>query len=114
MIPVRGGTTGEPPAALPQFLKQPFAQIAYLGDNVVFTTEVLVNAGPLIYSWTHNGQPIGTDSPRLEMMSVRSAQAGTYVVTVTGDYWSHYHHPWHRRQRMGTGRIHSESARRQW
>jgi hypothetical protein len=38
---------------------------------------------PLSYAWTHNGQPVGTDSPTLTITGATPADAGTYQVVVS-------------------------------
>jgi thiol-disulfide isomerase/thioredoxin len=62
----------------------PMGAKRYLNEGGQFSTSVtLVNNVPVTYAWTHNGHPVGGNSPTLNVPNVTQADEGVYVCTVS-------------------------------
>ncbi|MDX9974097.1 MAG: redoxin domain-containing protein [FCB group bacterium] len=81
----------------PYYIDEPLAQIVangiffnqglapgfpHEGEDFTFSVE-MANDNPVTYSWTHNGVPIGGNSPTLTLTNITLADAGKYICTAT-------------------------------
>jgi hypothetical protein len=63
---------------------QPVSRTKCEGDDITFT--VVAQGGNLVYNWTHDGNPVGGDSPTLTLTNLsKASHQGTYLCEVTGD-----------------------------
>lgn len=69
-------------AQAPTILNQPQNTTLAVGNPLQFTVTTS-GTGPFTFAWTRNGQPVGSNSPILQIPSVQPSNAGTYLVTVT-------------------------------
>jgi hypothetical protein len=81
-----GGTPlADPAPAAPQppvILSQPQNTTLAVSNPLSFQITTS-GTGPFTYEWTRNGQPVGSNSPTLDIASVQLSDAGTYLVTIT-------------------------------
>ena len=76
-------------SSAPQITAQPSSQAGFVGQNLVFDVAVL-GAAPLFYEWQRNGTNLsdggnisGSSTRVLRLANVTSADAATYLVTVS-------------------------------
>lgn len=72
-----------PPAPQPPIiLSQPEDTTLAVGNPLAFHVTTS-GTGPFTFAWTRNGQPVGNNSPSLQIPAVQTGDAGVYLVTVT-------------------------------
>lgn len=69
-------------AQAPTILSQPQHTTLATGNQLQFAVTTS-GTGPFTFAWTRNGQPVGSNSPILQIPAVQQGDAGTYLVTVT-------------------------------
>jgi hypothetical protein len=76
------------------FVQRPQSQIAGVGDDVTFTVEIAGGPPPFQYIWRRNVSQVRATALRHERMvsftitNVQLADAGTYLVQVTNDFYA--------------------------
>ncbi len=85
---VNDGTADSTPVSVyvatpaPEISSQPGGGLLEVGQS--FQTRITATGvGELSYQWRHNGNPVGIDSPTLEIGYVLEENAGVYTCTVT-------------------------------
>lgn len=81
-----GQPIAPPPPPLPEapgLVDFPGAPVVLAEGNHLRLTAPVSGTGPFTYQWFHNGGPVGTNSPTLEIRNVAPAESGTYLLEVS-------------------------------
>lgn len=62
---------------------QPGPVDLYVGEATTIAVEATGGIGPLFYSWTRNGNPVGDGTPQIDIQSAALADAGLYICIIS-------------------------------